>query len=78
MLLKALEDGAEPVIWKPVIEYVALDCGGRDFDEIDYKPFCPKCGKELDLFISNYCPNCGTKLWKHYRWPSVVEERKGD
>lgn len=73
MLLKDLE-GAEVAIWKPVIKYAAPDCGGKDFDEIDYKPFCPKCGKKLDLF-SNYCPDCGTKLWKHYKWPSVVEER---
>ena len=27
-------------------------------------PYCSKCGKRLDDYFQNYCPNCGRKIVK--------------
>ena len=74
MLVKDL-NGAQPVVWKPVIDYAAPDCGGADCDEIDYVPCCPTCGKVFRgmIGITNYCPECGTKLWKNYFKPDIMD-----
>lgn len=32
---------------------------------------CPKCFRHLYYDISNYCPDCGTKLWIHVYTPEI-------
>lgn len=64
--------GALPVSWKYRIEICPPDCGGPDFDEIEYQAECPKCSRELDN-ATNYCPNCGQKLWWHVTEPEILE-----
>lgn len=69
-------DGAKPVIFKPYYDLCPNDCGGKYFDEVEYKPHCPTCDKILDdLLLSDlkhYCSYCGTKIWKHYKYPHLI------
>lgn len=69
-------DDAKPVIFKPCYDLCPNDCGGKDFDEAEYKPHCPTCDKMLDdLLLSDlkhYCSYCGTKIWKHYKYPHLM------
>jgi hypothetical protein len=70
--------GPKKVVFKyEVSEYAAGDCGGFDYDEFDYVPYCPTCGKPLYSNGGNFCVKCGTELefdtslntLKHcYRW----------
>lgn len=70
-------DNAQPVVWKPKINLCPQDCGGVEYDTINYVPHCPTCDKEFEhSFITNYCPNCGTKLWGQYKAPIILEEDK--
>ena len=70
-------NGAKPVIFKPHYDLCPNDCGGEDFDTVEYEAHCPTCDKQFsddELFAINYCSNCGTKLWKHYKYPQLIEK----
>ncbi len=69
-------NGAKPVVWKPEITLCPPDCGGKDYDEIDYEAHCPECDRAFtptDRF--NFCPTCGTKIWLNVTAP-VIHSRK--
>ena len=70
-------NNAQPVVWKPEIDLCPPDCGGAEYDTITYAPHCPTCDKKFEYpFITNYCPDCGTKLWGQYKAPIILEENK--
>lgn len=48
------------------------DCGGEEFDEWGYVPYCPDCGKKLNEETprDNFCSQCGRKLI----WPKEKTE----
>lgn len=69
-------DGAKLVVWKPKMIYCPPDCGGKDYDEIDYEAHCPECDRAFtstDGF--NFYPTCGTKIWLNVTAP-VIQNRK--
>lgn len=67
-------NGAKPIEFKTKINCCPPDCGGEDFDEIEYVPVCPNCNKEFDYPIPNYCPNCGQKLYGKVKYPRLIED----
>lgn len=68
-------DNAKLVIWKPEIDLCPPDCGGEEYDTIDYAPHCPMCDKKFEYpSITNYCPDCGTKLWGKYKAPIIKDK----
>ena len=69
--------GALPVTWKYEIDICPPDCGGADFDEIEYAPHCPKCEEELETIPRyNFCPRCGQKLWWHVKYPRILDSEE--
>ncbi|MBQ6319548.1 MAG: hypothetical protein IJI23_07205 [Lachnospiraceae bacterium] len=69
-------DGAKLVVWKPKTIFCPPDCGGEEFDKVDYEAHCPECDRAFtstDNF--KFCPNCGTKIWLEVSAP-VVQGRK--
>ena len=68
-------DGGKPVIFKPVYSLNPPDCGGKDYDEVDYAPFCPECGRRFySLEYDKYCRDCGTKLYWKVKWPKFLKD----
>ncbi len=71
-VLESYLNGAKVPIFKCKIKLAAPDCGGEDYDEIEYAPFCPKCDYEFEDFSHyNFCPNCGTKMWWGVTYPDI-------
>lgn len=67
-------NGAEPIGWKTRIDRCPPDCGGADYDEIEYVPVCPSCGYEFSYIDhDNFCRNCGQKLWWKVERPVVLD-----
>lgn len=67
-------NGAKPVDYKFKISYCAPDCGGEEFDEGDYAPYCPCCHTDLETREGEkYCYECGTKLYWGYSVPTESE-----
>ena len=70
-VLKSELDGAVLPIFKMKINFAAPDEGGEEADTVEYVPVCPKCGRILDNERFKFCPDCGTKLWWHIKYPGV-------
>ena len=70
-------NGAMLVTWKTKITFCPPDCGGEEFDEIDYEAHCPVCDR---TFVStdkfNFCPTCGTKIWLNVEAPIIQTENE--
>lgn len=63
-------NGGKPVIFKTVIKCCPPDCGGKEYDEIEYAPFCPVCGRNFNNSSHDkFCRDCGTKLYWPVKWP---------
>lgn len=63
--------GGKPPIFKTVIRLCAPDCGGAEYDEIEYAPFCPECNRQFGWSYGNdkFCRDCGTKIFWDVKWP---------
>lgn len=70
-------DNARPVTWKYGVIINPPDCGGAYYDEIEYRPHCPKCDEELETIPKyKFCPNCGQKLWWHVKYPRILDSEE--
>jgi len=69
-------NGGRPIEFTTMIEPCPPDCGGEEYDEIEYVALCPFCHTPLEERIGRpkYCPECGTKLYWEVKWPVFKEE----
>ena len=61
--------GGKPPVFKTIKHLCAPDCGGEDYDEIEYAPFCSECDKHFYSCGDKFCSNCGTKIFWDVTWP---------
>ena len=74
MLISKL-NGAIPIAFKLVILKCPQDCGGADFDEIDYVPICPSCNRRFGaLERDERCKVCGQKLYWDVESPKIIDK----